>query len=290
MANPILRRLSRLLASCAVSFTGASCSTEEVQLESMHVYAGADDPEVKDWYRGGTDGAVTCLTLMNLVDDAPSYEVRLNGKPLISNPSEPEALTTRSTEMFCIGAGDFNVSLVARGKTVAQTGVTSMRAGSQHVVRIRGDRRAPNVRVEEIDMSSPGPGLYRVRVTNLVSEQKPVELYFYDYRDEGPLASTGLIAYGDTFVSSLPLEVNGFRTALDGDLAGGFLPGTGRSNPLDKWCIEKPPAGVVLLGSSVKQGATTTYHSRQEHYLQRPQTCTVDKSVCQPETCPLQGW
>lgn len=286
MANPMLHRLSSLMASGALSLIGASCATEEIQLEPLRVALGTESPELT----GGDQVGATCLTVMNLVADDASYEVRLNGRPLNISGDDQEYLTLRGgSVMFCVGAGDFDLSLVAGGEVRAKTGVISMHAGAQRVFMVRGDRRAPTIAVEEIDMSSPGPGLRRVRVTNSLKEQQPVEVYFYDHREE-PQASTGLIAYGDTYEGSIPAELNRWRTALDEEFASGLFAGTGVSRPSDGICLEKPPAGLVLQGLPVTRGASTSFHFQGEFYLQRPLSCTVDTSACPPDRCGFQGW
>lgn len=284
MRHPILRRLGGLLAGCVVGASGAGCSTDEVQLESMYVSLTPDDPE----QIGGDQEIATCLTVIALAGEDASYEVRLNGRPLRIGGDSREVVRAGNV-MFCVTAGDFNLSLVAGGRTVAQTGTISMRAGAQHVFLVRGKRQAPTIDVDEIDMSSPGPDLRRIRVSNFMEEKQPIEIFFYDGKNQ-QRGSTGVIAYGDTYEGSISTEIGTWRYP-DYEFPLGVSAGTGGSRPSDSFCLEKPPAGLVLLGFPSTRGETTYLHHQDENYMQRPLKCTVDTTVCpQDDRCVFQGW
>lgn len=283
MMKRILRKERARALGVGLSLWSAACATEEIQLESMEVFSSLQAPEL-----AGTDvRSRACLGFVNTVSE--EYEVRLNGQPLrYSEEDQIVRVGKAEKHAFCVLEGDFNVSLVVHGTTLAQTGTLSLHGRSQHMFVIHGSRQAPTLRAAEVDMSSASPDfdLRRMRVTNLARDQRPVELVYYDW-EKNEVARGPRIAYGDTWSGTLPENADYWAYSPDDPLKK-VIPrsGLGSLTPWQEICREPAPQGLVLTASEPDSGDIESFGTwHDELYFQAQATCTVKEDRC--PSCPL---
>lgn len=289
-------RTRTLVAACLGWAALGACSTEEVQLESMAVMSGpnADGPELR---HGGDLGGAACISFVDAAQLTRAHEIRLNGKPLLFNLPYDERLQIGGHggggPLFCVEAGDYDLSLVSKGKTRAHTGVLSFRGDSQHVFIIEGDPRAPTLRHAEIDLSAPSTdfSLRRIRITNLAKEQKPVQLVYYN-SDREQIGLSERVSYGETWTGTISAEVTGWNVAPSTSFPPPIYAGQGSGRNWDYYCREVPPTGIVILSAQLMENASITGAGyRMEYITQRLETCTVNRELCPVGApCFTQGW
>lgn len=252
----------------------AACGANEFQLEPIHAALGIEDAVVEAW---GDDA--TCVALAGVALDGPvsqaTYEPRLNGRPIQISGSTLTAMKG-IVSFFCARSGEYDLSLHKDGNSVAHTGTLSMRPGQQLYVLIHGDAGAPIMTAAEVDLSDPGAGLRRMRITNLIPDGQPVQLIYYDEADV-ELGRSAAIAHGDTWTGTISTTVTSWRFEPTQELALPIYSGLNTSALWNRICTESRTAGLILTGRVYPDDETSVI---PEYYNQPPPECTVDEELC----------
>jgi hypothetical protein len=172
---------------------------------------------------------------------------------------------------FCVAPGSYNVALSRQGEIVAQVDDLSLADGQQFMVIAYGAEQQANVKVSEVNLTPPGKGLRRMRITNIVPDQRPLQLIYYDEKDR-EIARSRIVAYGDTDVSTIPADVAFWRVEPD---EARWPIGAGNGDSENR-CAEPQATGVISLARDPGQTWTGFPH---EIYLQPTRDCELDPEL-----------
>jgi len=262
-----------VLLLCASTVAAAGCRPEEIELEAKRseLRPEGSGPEQVGGCAfigmlGGSGTVEIAMAALPRTATSPSVSATLSEGP------KDDSGGVGAGQSTCPGTvGENEVSIALNRHTVLRENILAPVAKQSAVLAYAHTAREPRLTVADVDLSSAGPGMRRVRISNYIEMVEPIQLVFYDAADEA-VGESEPIAWGETWTATIPSVATGYRVSPEQPLAqpfdSGLPPSPGLPGTADLPCVAALPLGLVVTGS-FRLGAAGT----RERYTYLPPLC-----------------